>query len=95
MRGLALVAAVVLAAGVARAAEPLPLFDAHLHYNDQALLRYQPAQVLALLREHAISGILATSRPNDGTRILLEQQPADLWVVPFLRPYRVRADMST
>lgn len=95
MRRLALALALVLAAAPAKAAERLPIFDAHLHYNDQALMRYPPAHVLALFREHGVNGILANSRPNEGTRILLEQRPADLWVVAFLRPYRVRADVGT
>lgn len=90
----AMLLSVVPAAATAES-EPLPLFDAHLHYNWEPVAHFPLQQVLALLRQHKISGILATSRPNDGTRALVEAQPRDLWVVPFIRPYRVRADMQT
>ena len=33
---------------------------------------YRLDEVLALLRKHRVTGILATSRPNDGTRALVE-----------------------
>ncbi|MBE0619297.1 MAG: amidohydrolase family protein [Burkholderiales bacterium] len=85
------------AGAAARAAAPLPmpLFDAHLHYNWEPSPHLQLQQVLALFRQERVTGILATSRPNDGTRALVEARPKDLWVVPFIRPYRVRADMQT
>lgn len=85
------------AAPAARAADPasLPIFDAHLHYNWEPVPHFPLAKVLALFREHKVSGILATSRPNDGTRALVEAKPRDLWVVPFIRPYRVRADIQS
>ena len=78
-----------------RAAEPLPLFDAHMHYNWEPEPRLPLAQVLALFRTQNIMGVLATSRPNDGTRALYEAKPRDVWVVPFIRPYRVRPDIQT
>ena len=80
-----------------RAAEPapLPLFDAHLHYNWEPVAHFSLDKVLALFREQRIMGILATSRPNDGTRALYEARPKDTWVVPFIRPYRVRPDIQT
>lgn len=85
------------AAPAARAADAaaLPIFDAHLHYNWEPAPHFSLQQVLALLRRHQVSGILATSRPNDGTRALVEAKPPNLWVVPFIRPYRVRADIQT
>ena len=79
----------------ARAADPLPIFDAHLHYNWEPVPHFPLEKVLALFRQQNITGILATSRPNDGTRALVEARPKDLWVVPFIRPYRVRADIQT
>ena len=51
--------------------------------------------MLALFQEQKVTGILATSRPNDDTRALYEAQPKGLWVVPFIRPYRVRSDIQT
>ena len=73
----------------------MPIFDAHLHYNWEPRPFYPLDQVLEIFRRNHVSGILATSRPNDGTRALVEAKPKGLWVVPFIRPYRVRADMQT
>ncbi len=79
-----------------QAAEPLPLFDAHLHYNVEAAQGPYPLEhVLKLFRDNRITGILANSRPNDGTRALYEAKPKDLWVVPFIRPYIVQPDRHT
>lgn len=90
-------------AGIAFAAtlraEPLPIFDAHLHYNDEARAPFPLPTVLALFRDHGVRTILATSRPNDGTRALAEAaraSPASApRVVPFIRPYRTHADRAT
>lgn len=80
-------------------AGPLPIFDAHLHYNDEARDRWPLPSVLALFREHGVRAILATSRPNDGTRALAEAARASPTsaprVVPFVRPYREHADRAT
>jgi hypothetical protein len=79
----------------ARAAEPIEIFDAHLHYNWEPKPYYQPDEVLALFRKHRVTGILATSRPNTGTHALMDAKAEGLWVVPFIRPYRVRSDIQT
>ena len=83
------------AAGGATAQAEVPIFDAHLHYNWEPVPHLPLDAVLTLFRENSVTGILATSRPNDGTRALYEAQPKDLWVVPFIRPYRVRPDIQT
>jgi hypothetical protein len=87
----------LLAVPTAHAADSssLPIFDAHLHYNWEPAPHFPLEKVLSLFRENRIMGILATSRPNDGTRVLVEAKPKDLWVVPFIRPYRVRPDIQT
>jgi hypothetical protein len=93
-----LLAALALAApDVATAADPtpMPIFDAHLHYNWEPVPHFTVERVLSLFREQNIMGILATSRPNDGTRALYEAKQKDVWVVPFIRPYRVRPDIQT
>ena len=96
---LLLLAATLAAAGPLRAAEPLPVFDAHLHYNDEARTPYPVPEVLRRFRDAGVTAIIATSRPNDGTRALIEAARADPTgsprVVPFIRPYRMRADIST
>jgi hypothetical protein len=89
------VAAIALLASPARAAEPIEIFDAHLHYNWEPKPYYQLDEVLALFRKNRVTGILATSRPNTGTHALMDAKPEGLWVVPFIRPYRVRADIQT
>jgi hypothetical protein len=79
----------------ARADEPIEIFDAHLHYNWEPTPYYQPDEVLALLKRHRVTGILATSRPNKGTHVLMDAKPVGLQIVPFIRPYRVRPDIQT
>ena len=75
------------------AADPLPIFDAHLHYNAEATTSYPVARALEVFRKNGVMGILANSRPNDGTRALYEAKA--LWVVPFIRPYVTRSDIQT
>ena len=90
------VLAVCLPAG---AQAPQEFFDVHLHYNDEAAAAYPVAEVLRLFRANGVTAILATSRPNDGTRALVdaarEVPAAAPRVVPFIRPYRTRADRQT
>lgn len=73
-----------------------PLFDAHLHYNDDAQSPYPVADVLDRLRRSGMRGALVNSRPNEGSMTLAEAHAAALaagvQVVPFVRPYRDHAD---
>ncbi|PIM52347.1 amidohydrolase [Roseateles chitinivorans] len=76
-----------------------PLFDAHLHYNEEAWNGHDgphpPADVLARMQRNGVKGILSNSRPNDGTRALAalpQTRAAGVTVVPFIRLYRTRAD---
>lgn len=82
-----------------RAAEPIEIFDAHLHYNWEPKPALALDDVLALFRKNRVTGILATSRPNIGTHTLVDAKAQgkadDLWVVPFIRPYRIRADIGS
>src|SRR5215207_1360204 len=79
----------------ANAQERLELFDAHLHYNQEPNPFYPLDKVLEIFRRNGITGILATSRPNKGTHQLVDAKAPGLWVVPFIRPYRTRADIQT
>jgi uncharacterized protein YbaP (TraB family) len=92
----ALLGVAALAAGVAA---PLPIFDAHLHYNEEARAAYPVADIMQRFRDSHVRTILATSRPNDGTRVLgavAGASPHDApRVVPFIRPYRTSADRNT
>jgi len=95
--GQSLVLAAALAAlSVAPAsAQELRIFDAHMHYNQEPDPFYSVDQVLETFRRNNVTGILSTSRPNKGTHQLVDAKAAGLWVVPFIRPYRVRTDIQT
>ncbi len=75
-----------------------PLFDSHLHYNDEAAERYPLADVLGRMQRSGVRAIVANSRPNDGTKALAAAREATrragVTVVPFVRLYRNRADYS-
>jgi hypothetical protein len=79
----------------ARGQEPLAIFDAHLHYNQEPKPFYSLDQVREVFRRNRVSGILATSRPNKGTHELVDAKWPEVQVVPFIRPYRVRSDIQT
>ena len=101
-RDLLMTMAALACAASARAAgaEPYrgPLFDAHLHYNEEAHGAYPPADVYARLQRSGVRAIVANSRPNRGTQMLASAkalaQAAGVTVVPFLRLYRNRADYT-
>lgn len=95
LRHAVVVAALLLVTAPVRADEPIEIFDAHMHYNWEPKPYYQPDEVLALFKKHRVTGILATSRPNTGTHVLMDGKAGDLQVVPFIRPYRVRADIGS
>ena len=73
-----------------------PLFDAHLHYNDEAQAPHPLADVLARMQRSGVKAIVANSRPNDGTKALAgageQARSAGVTVIPFVRLYRNRAD---
>jgi hypothetical protein len=89
-------AALLVLAGLAEAAEYSgPLFDAHLHYNDEAQSPHPLADVLARMQRNSVKAIIANSRPNEGTKALAaspKTREAGVTVVPFVRLYRNRAD---
>lgn len=79
-----------------------PLFDAHLHYNQEAWDGqngpHPPSDVLARMQRNGVRAVLANSRPNDGTLTLAAATEATglagVQVVPFVRLYRNRADYT-
>jgi hypothetical protein len=77
-----------------------PLFDAHLHYNEEAWMSEHPIDdALARLRNSGVRAIVANSRPNQGTLSLAaarqQTEAAGVTVLPFIRLYRNRADYSS
>lgn len=103
---LALALSLGLAASTSRAqaGRPVydgPLFDAHLHYNEEACALgsdcpFPLDQVLAMMRRAGVRAVVANSRPNAGTLSLAAAteatRAAGVAVVPFVRLYRNRAD---
>ena len=73
-----------------------PLFDAHLHYNEEAFESVPPTEAFARMQRSGVRAIVANSRPNSGTLKLAGAQAlaraAGVTVVPFVRLYRNRAD---
>lgn len=88
-------AVVVAGAGLAMAQAPerLPIFDAHLHYSHDAWGVVPPAEAAAILRKAGLRGALVSSSDDDGTQKLVAAAPEI--VIPELRPYRRRGDLST
>ncbi len=101
MRSRAFLTLVLFAATGTQAANYSgPLFDAHLHYNEEAwdgkAGPHPIADVLARIQRNGVKGVLANSRPNDGSKALAaDKSKGDLQVVPFVRLYRNRADYDT
>jgi len=103
-RGVITLAAVLLPqAAAAQSPSRGPIFDAHLHYNDEACVfqgacPYPLKEVLAMMQRAGVRAIIANSRPNDGTKSLASAgeatRAAGVTVVPFVRLYRNRADYS-
>jgi hypothetical protein len=93
-------------AGSASAQYTGPLFDTHLHYNDEACVHdgaspgcpHPLSDVLDRMQRNGVRAIVANSRPNDGTKALAQASEqtaaAGVTVVPFVRLYRNRADYS-
>jgi hypothetical protein len=77
----------------ASAAAQYPLFDAHIHYSQPDWDAYTPDRILSILARAGVRRALVSSTPDDGTLTLYAKAPTG--IVPSLRPYRTRADMST
>jgi len=100
MRRILLGLAALLAAGAATAQSYTgPIFDAHLHYNEEAWMSAHTIDdALGRMQRSGVRAIVANSRPNDGTKSLAsardKTRAAGVTVVPFIRLYRNRADYT-
>ena len=74
-------------------AAELPIVDAHIHYSHDAWDATPPKEAVAILRKAGLKKALVSSSPNEGTQKLMAEAP-DL-IVPGLRPYRKRGELST
>lgn len=96
------VATVLVATGWSASAADYtgPLFDAHLHYNEEAWGQDAPhplPDVLDRMKRNGVKAIVSNSRPNEGTKALADSpqtRQAGVTVVPFVRLYRNRADYN-
>ncbi len=99
MRRLLLAIGLVAAGAVQAQSYGGPIFDAHLHYNDEAWMSAHPIDdALGRMQRSGVRAIIANSRPNDGTKSLAAAREktaaAGVTVVPFIRLYRNRDDYS-
>jgi len=95
---VAFAVSVLLPAAGPVAAQPaqatqMPIFDAHLHYSEDAWARLPPAEAVALLRQAGLRQAMVSSSSDEGTQKLYAAAP-DL-VLPVLRPYRTRGEIGS
>ena len=70
-----------------------PLIDAHIHYSHDAWDMLPPAEAIKVLRQAGLKKAFVSSSSDDGTQMLYKAGP-DI-VIPVLRPYRRRGEIST
>lgn len=85
--------ALALSAPAARAADVIPLIDAHIHYSHDAWEGLPPAEAITVLKRSGLRKAFVSSSSDDGTLKLHALAP-DL-IVPVLRPYRSRGETGT
>ena len=71
----------------------LPIFDAHVHYSHDAWERVPPPLAIELLRKAGVQRALVSGSGDDGNQQLFAAAPE--LILPSLRPYRQRGDIST
>jgi len=74
-------------------AEDLPIFDAHIHYNQPDWSVYTPEDVFRFFDQAGVRWAIVSSTPDEGTLRLFEKDPKR--IIPILRPYRTQGDMGT
>jgi hypothetical protein len=97
---LALAAASVAALALLATAAPrthavgadIPLFDAHVHWSENAHDEIPLERALAILDKAGVRMAAVSSTSDEATVRLYRADPKR--VVPMLRPYRTRADMG-
>jgi hypothetical protein len=93
MRALVAFVSLLAAAGTASADQELPIFDAHMHYSHDAWEVVPPKQVVEILKKAGVKRAMVSSSNNAGTKMLQDAAPSV--IVPELRPYRSRGELST
>src|SRR5262249_33653333 len=90
---VAAVAAGLLGASGAVAADDIPILDTHVHYRQNSWQDYAPGAVLLLLDQGGVRRAFFSSTPDDGTMHLYGLAPDR--IVPVLRPYRQAGELSS
>src|SRR5262249_1719057 len=90
---VAAVAAGLLGASGAVAADDIPILDTHVHYRQNSWQDYAPGAVLLLLDQGGVRRAFFSSTPDDGTMRLYDLAPDR--IVPVLRPYRQPGELSS
>jgi hypothetical protein len=90
---VALPAAISALPAASAADARMPIFDAHVHYSHDAWDSTPPKAAIAILRKAGLKRAMVSSSSDEGTQKLYAEAP-DL-VVPSLRPYRKRGEIST
>jgi hypothetical protein len=79
--------------GLAAADPNRPIVDAHIHYSHDTWDVLPPPEAIKVLRKAGVKKALVSSSSDDGTQMLYNAAP-DL-IVPVLRPYRRRGEISS
>ena len=74
-------------------AQPLTIFDTHLHYNSDARQHLSTEEVIQTLKDANITQVLVSSTDDAGTQLLVEAAPT--LFLPALRPYRRAGETKT
>lgn len=72
--------------------DPLPIFDTHAHYKEEAWSVYSPAEIIEKMERANVPHALMSSTPDEGTRMLYMEDPSR--IIPFLRPYHGNVNSS-
>ena len=73
-------------------AQEIPVFDAHIHYNQPDWSVYSPGKIFDILDQAGVRWAIVSSTPDEGTLRLFEKKPK--CIIPILRPYRTQGDMG-
>ncbi len=88
-----MIGTLVVFPSVQTSAQEVPIFDAHVHYNQPDWSVHSPAAILKLFDLARVQWAMVSSTPDDGTIKLFEKAPTR--IVPIFRPYRTRSDMGS
>jgi len=86
-------AIILLALSLPTGAEEIPLVDAHIHYSHDAWDVLSPERAIEIMKTAGLKKALVSSSSDEGTQKLYRLAPE--LVVPVLRPYRKRGELSS